>query len=173
MMNENFHWTFMNEILGVSSYRSSFTNEFVHPSFMFDSFMNDFCRFHSYRSFPDERTKNPAFFRSCSMFVHLWTNECSFVLAVKKSIFMTRTLYRFPLVLKFFWKSIQKFCIFSASSSRCNASTLPLSTDHLHKYNSSQRPQYRPPTCENESADRQRHKVEAVHAYHKSWTCCL
>ena len=75
----------MNEILRVRSYRSSFTNEFVHASFMFDSFMNDFCRFHFYRSFSDERTKRPAFFRSCSMFVHLWTNDRSFVLAVQIS----------------------------------------------------------------------------------------
>ena len=75
----------MNEILRVRSYRSSFTNEFVHASFMFDSFMNDFYRFHFYRSFSDERTKRPAFFRSCSMFVHLWTNDRSFVLAVEIS----------------------------------------------------------------------------------------
>ena len=61
-MNDHFHWTFMNEFLGVRSYRSSLTNELVHASFMFDSFMNDFCRFHFYRSFSDERTKNPTFF---------------------------------------------------------------------------------------------------------------
>lgn len=82
-MNEFFHCPFANVILEHCSYRSSFTNEFVHVSFMFDSFMNDFYLFHFYPSSFRERTKTPAFFRSCSMFVHLWTNECSFVLAVK------------------------------------------------------------------------------------------
>ena len=83
LINEHFYWTFVNEILGVRSYRSSFTKEFVHASFTFDSFINDFCRFHYYRSFSDERTKPPTFFRSCSSFVHLWTNDRSFVLAVE------------------------------------------------------------------------------------------
>ena len=98
-MNEFFHCPFANVILEHCSYRSSFTNELVHVSFMFDSFMNNFYSFHFYPSSFRERTKTPAFFRSCSMFVHLRTNECSFVLAV---VMVLYDLHAYKTVIKIY-----------------------------------------------------------------------
>ena len=106
--HERMQQSFTNELLGLT--RAPFMNEhvyrFVHVEFVHERILIIFV-------LSNERTKTFAFTRFSFVLVHLWTNECSFVLAVQRLVVISRNGHPFgvKLVLTFlYWTSTRNVC---------------------------------------------------------------